>query len=95
MSKTVEERARKYATKRVGGEYIGGFKGDTWLSLYQTYREVATEQRSIDIESACEWLKNKVASFGYAECEDVWDATYVFDTNALIEKFRKAMEGER
>lgn len=29
---------------------------------------------------------------GYAECEDVWDVTYIFDTNALIECFRKAME---
>lgn len=44
------------------------------------------------IEKACEWLKNKAASFGYAKCEDVWDATYIFDTNALIECFRKVME---
>lgn len=56
MSKTIEERARKYATKRVGGEYIGGFKGDAWLSLYHTYIEIATEQRKIDIEIFLEVL---------------------------------------
>lgn len=56
MSKTIKERARKYATQRVGGEYIGGFKGDTWLSLYQTYIEIATEQRKIDIEIFLEVL---------------------------------------
>ncbi|MCQ2348949.1 MAG: hypothetical protein MJZ98_00545 [Paludibacteraceae bacterium] len=60
INSSIKERARNYATQRVGGEYIGGFKGDTWLSLYQTYIEIATEQRKIDIANACEAYCNVV-----------------------------------
>lgn len=28
---TIEERAKEYATKVVGGEYHGGFKGEVWF----------------------------------------------------------------
>lgn len=46
---TIEERARKYATRLVGGEYEGGYKGEVWLDLYTKYIEIAKEQRNEDI----------------------------------------------
>lgn len=49
----IEERAKEYATRVVGGEYHGGFKGEVWLDRYAIYTEVATEQKQIDIEKAC------------------------------------------
>lgn len=63
--------------------------------VYEAYKKRATDQRKKDIDKACEWLKNKVTSFVYVECEDAWDATCIFDTNALIESFRKATEKEQ
>lgn len=58
---TIEERAHQYATKKVGGWYTGGFKGSIWQASYDTYIEIATEQRKIDIEKACHALENVVA----------------------------------
>lgn len=85
---TIEERARKYATQRVGGEYIGGFKGDMWLSLYQTYIEIATEQRKIDIDNACEWLE--VHSFEFIELVSLYGVGA--DCSQIIKQFKKALE---
>ena len=76
---TIEQRAREYATKLVGGEYQGGFKGDVWLDLYSKYIEIATEQRKVDIKKACEWLY---------ECVGIGEEF----KKTLVGKFRKAME---
>lgn len=58
---TIEERARKYATKLVGEEYEGGFEGDVWHALYVTYVEVATEQRNEDLIKVCHALEKVVS----------------------------------
>lgn len=52
----IEQRARKYATKLVGGEYEGGYKGEVWLDLYSKYVEIATEQRNEDFIKVCHAL---------------------------------------
>lgn len=93
---TIEERAKEYATKVVGGEYHGGFKGEVWLDRCSIYTEVATEQKRIDdremsdalfiqrqmfVEKACEWLRNNaVICLMNEEVED------------FVDDFRKAME---
>lgn len=59
---TIEERARKYATKLVGGEYEGGFKGEVWLELYSKYVEIATEQRNEDLIKVCHALDMVVSN---------------------------------
>lgn len=59
---TIEERARKYATKLVGGWYEGGLKGNMWDTLYNRYLEIAKEQQEIDMEKAWE-LFQKYATY--------------------------------
>lgn len=54
MAKTIEERAREYANKEAGGEYHTGFEGALWEESYESYKEIATEQRERDIEKACD-----------------------------------------
>lgn len=88
----IEERAKEYATKVVGGEYHGGFKGEVWLDRCSIYTEVATEQKRIDdkemsdalfiqrqmfVEKAVHWL----------ETQNLTRGRYDF-----IEEFKKAME---
>ena len=63
--KTIEERAKEYATKILGGKYVSGFKGEVWLSHYVEYVEVAKEQREIDIEKAC----HTFCRFCHHQCE--------------------------
>lgn len=88
---TIEERARQYATKLVGGEYVGGYKGEVWLDLYTKYIEIATEQRKIDIEKVCEWLRENSETSDYqglsSTCEMLFDTA-----DDMIAYFRKAME---
>lgn len=67
---TIEERARQYATNLVGGEYVGGFKGEVWLDLYTRYIEIATEQHNIDIEKACDFMRNFTLPNGVAPLYD-------------------------
>lgn len=82
MEKNIEERARKYATKLVGGEYVGGFKGEVWLDLYHKYIEIATEQRKIDTEKSCEAVWDVVSP--YVNTAD--------DCEAIQNSLRKALE---
>lgn len=51
------------------------------------YIKGATEQQTIDIDKACEWLK-EFANFS------VNDNTGSLDEQDLVERFRKAMQGE-
>ena len=44
------------------------------------------------IDKACEWLKDHAKVFGYADVTDTWEADYKYDSEMLIEHFRKAME---
>ena len=51
--KTIEERAKEYSLKDFDGYYTGREK-----ALEEGYIAGAEEQRKIDIEKACEWLKS-------------------------------------
>lgn len=71
--KTIEERAEKYVWKE-------------WLPEYhfiaeESYIAGAKEQKVIDIEKACEWLK-----------ENVEGGVHPQSAYGFVEKFRKAME---
>lgn len=68
---TIEERARKYATKLVGGEYEGGFEGDVWLYFYSKYVEIATEQLNEDLTKVCHALDMVVSKKVLEELEKV------------------------
>lgn len=50
--KTIEERAKEYSLKDFDGYYTGREK-----AVEEGYTVGATEQKAIDIDKACEWLK--------------------------------------
>ena len=52
--KTIEERAEEYSLKDFDGYYTGREK-----AVEEGYIAGATEQKAIDIEKACEWLRSR------------------------------------
>ena len=54
--KTIEERAIEYANKEWTPEY--------YFIANESYIAGANEQKAIDIERACEWLKNDLRKYG-------------------------------
>ena len=92
---TIEERAKEYASK----------KGDISLSpvyneaLYSIYEEAyiagAEEQKQIDIDKACEWLKENARDYACAtvRCPYGEEEEIICDVHPeIVEGFRKAME---
>lgn len=78
---TIEERADAYVGHpREIGEDI------SFAMSRKAYIQGAEEQRKIDIEKACEWLKKNYQNLDYINYEgDLFDIS-------LVEDFRKAME---
>ena len=56
--KTIEERAAEFALD--AHDFDCG-DCDTWTKCkeYRKYVDIVTEQREIDIEKACEWLRSR------------------------------------
>ena len=54
--KTIEERAIEYANKE--------WTFDVHFIANESYIAGAKEQKAIDIEKACEWLKNNLREYG-------------------------------
>lgn len=54
--KTIEERVTEYANKEWTPEYH--------FIAEESYIAGATEQKVIDINKACEWLKNNLREYG-------------------------------
>lgn len=80
--KTIEERAiEKYDVSLENGVVTYN------QNLAQAYISGATEQKAIDIDKACEWLKQTLKEIGYDEFDCGYD-----DTDEIIEDFKKAME---
>ena len=75
--KTIEERAKKYSLKDFDGDYTGREK-----AVEKGYIAGATEQKAIDIDKACEIVRN-IANEYFGDWEQ---SCKVEDT------FRKAME---
>ena len=62
--KTIEERAKEYASKK-GDISLSPVYNKALSSIYEEgYMAGATEQKAIDIEKACEWLKNNLREYG-------------------------------
>lgn len=95
---TIEERAKEYATKIVGGEYHGGFKGEVWLDRYAIYTEVATEQKQIDIEKACEVYRKELLEIietlnkAGKQLYNVDELGELISLDGCVKDFHKAME---
>lgn len=79
--KTIRERAREYAENE---DLVQGTDGFDYC--LRDYIKGATEQKAIDIDKACEWLKEQV----YQEYGGGPRERLIPDT--MIEEFRKAME---
>lgn len=83
--KTIEERAKSFANERWPKEKFKDndrYRREHYQKSRDTYIAIATEQKAIDIEKACEWLMKQYA-------EDDMD---MVSASAFIYDFRKAME---
>ena len=61
---TIEERAKEYASKK-GDISLSPIYNESLARIYEeAYIAGATEQKAIDIEKACEWLKNDLREYG-------------------------------
>ena len=79
--KTIEERAKEYAPDAFDPDYILPAREGYIVSLQRrAYIAGAKEQKTIDMDRACEWLKG-------VQCVVHPQIAYGF-----AEEFRKAME---
>ena len=79
--KTIEERAKEYASKK-GDISLSPIYNEALASIYEEgYIAGAKEQKVIDINKACEWLK-----------ENIEGGVHPQSAYGFVEKFRKAME---
>ena len=72
-TKTIEERAKKYVWKEWTPEYH--------FIAEESYIIGAKEQKVIDIDKACEWIK-----------ENIEGGVHPQSAYGFVEKFRKAMK---
>ena len=78
--KTIEERAEEYGSKK-GDNSLSPIYNEALANIYKEgYIAGATEQKAIDMDRACEWLKG-------VQCVVHQQIAYGF-----AEEFRKAME---
>ena len=82
--KTIAERAREYAKNE---DLVQGTDGFEYC--LRDYIKGATEQKVIDIDKACEWIKE---NFEYYV--DVEVSSYYTYDDKFVDDFRKAMEDE-
>lgn len=57
---SIEKRAHQYGCKAAGGWYKGGMEGVVYEAHRDAYIEIATEQRKIDINKACEAYRKEL-----------------------------------
>lgn len=84
--KTIEERAREFAISISPYPQDRGETFDT--DTERAYIKGATEQKAIDIEKACEWLKDSIF-FGE---DGICIGSYTDTTESILNDFREAME---
>lgn len=88
--KTIVERAREYAENE---DLVQGTDGFDYC--LRDYIKGATEQKAIDIEKACEWLKENARDYACAtiRCPYGEEEEIICDIHQeIVEDFRKAME---
>lgn len=91
---TIEERAKAFANERWPKENFKSndrYRREHYQKSRDTYIQIATEQKSIDIEEACEWFGNYLMEIGYP---DDWMRDSTVQSSGE-QRFRKAMEGEK
>ena len=63
--KTIEERAKEYAPGTSNSDSLFPTRISTLAAIERRgYIAGATEQKAIDIEKTCEWLKNNLREYG-------------------------------
>ena len=93
--KTIEERAKEYASKK-GDISLSPIYNEALASVYKEgYIAGATEQKRIDINKVCEWLKENARDYACAtvRCPYGEEEEIICDVHPeIVEDFRKAME---
>ena len=88
--KTIAERAREYAENEDLDQGTDGYE-----YCLRDYIKGATEQKVIDIDKACEWLKENARDYACAtiRCPYGEEEEIICDVHReIVEDFRKAME---
>lgn len=102
---TIKERAKKYATRLVGGWYESGLKGNMWDATYKRYIEIATEQDQVSrkeerekcVKRAQEWYCNNICD---GNCIGVTENGIIYNEKCnpgccgILNELRKAIEEE-
>ena len=93
--KTIAERATEYARITLYDD-IEGYPADVAsTNAFNSYFAGATEQKAIDIEKACKWLKENARDYACAtiRCPYGEEEEIICDVHQeIVEDFRKAME---
>ena len=90
--KTIEERAK--ANLAYEQDFCGHSLSENMVC--RAYVRGATEQKAIDIDKACEWLKENARDYACAtiRCPYGEEEEIICDVHQeIVEDFRKAMEG--
>ena len=94
--RTIAERAKEYAPDAYDPDYILPAREGYIVSLQRrAYIAGAEEQKRIDIEKACEWLKENARDYACAtvRCPYGEEEEIICDVHPeIVEGFRKAME---
>lgn len=79
--KTIEERAEEYGSKK-GDISLSAVYNEALANIYKEgYIAGATEQKIVDIDKACEWLK-----------ENIEGGVHPQSVYGFVERFSKVME---
>ena len=96
MTKTIQERAKEFALDAHDSD-CGNCDTCGKCKEYRKYIDIVTEQKKIDIEKACDWLKKELQELAMDEVKD----NFLENNFKVILKsqvpdwltdFRKAME---
>ena len=96
MTKTIQERAREFALDAHDFD-CGNCDTCGKCKEYRKYVDIVTEQRKIDIEKACDWLKKELQELAMDEVKDNFfenDFKVILKSQVpdWLRDFRKAME---
>lgn len=96
MTKTIQERAKEFALDAHDSD-CGNCDTCGKCKEYRKYVDIITEQRKIDIEKACDWLKKELQELVMDEVKDNFlenDYKVILKSQVpdWLRDFRKAME---
>ena len=96
MTKTIQERAKEFALDAHDFD-CGNCDTCGKCKEYRKYVDIVTEQRKIDIEKACDWLKKELLKLSMHELKDnfrdnEFKVVLKSQVSDWLTDFRKAME---